>query len=282
MPHASYAVDIGMYNVGDKGQIRSDATTAWARSVEGSSSLDGFVYKSSGSLGVCDAGTLRDAAGSGSDVECGRSIAVLADRIAKDIKEGFTISLGMEAPMWFPVWREQHPRLKLFRPRFCCEKRNGWYLQSGASATLKAISIASMLLDLLTSSQPQLKLSTDPKSSNDKTIVLYEAFVAGEFKVAAPDKVKKANNEWDAFIASLAWGACNSGFVTPPSLSHKKLHEAGSAGASSSPRPEIASVWNFAASLVRSNPLVNGPPDCQIVALAKAGSDRVRNSSALI
>lgn len=44
---ASYAVDVGVYNVGAKGQILASTTTAWARADEGTSSFDGIKYAGS-------------------------------------------------------------------------------------------------------------------------------------------------------------------------------------------------------------------------------------------
>src|ERR1017187_10051743 len=37
---------------------------------------------------------------------CGRSINQLAARILADIEAGFSVSLGLEAPMWFPIYQE--------------------------------------------------------------------------------------------------------------------------------------------------------------------------------
>lgn len=147
MPFASYAVDIGVYNVGANGRILSSTTTAWARSADGTSSFDDIVYSGSCHVGKFSGSSERT-------WSCGRSISLLADRIAADIKAGFSVSLGLEAPMWFPIWREQCAGLKLFKPRFLDEGKNQWYLQSGAAATVKAVSIASMLVGLLTSRRP--------------------------------------------------------------------------------------------------------------------------------
>jgi hypothetical protein len=256
MPFASYAVDIGMYHVGAKGQMCSDTTTAWARSGEGTPCFTDITYS-----GSCDEGTFANSTQLWS---CGRSISRLVDRIAADLDAGFSVSLGLEAPMWFPIGLglEQCANLQLFKPR-CEEERGGseWYLQSGAAATVKAISIAAMLIGLLTTKQPGVKLTTDPSAGTDGTITLYEAFVVGEFKMPVPAKATKAKNEWDAFTASLAWGAVNWKFDIPPSVCHKELHKAGSS------LPEIASVWKIVASLVPRHPQVDGPLDCQIVGL---------------
>lgn len=168
---ASYAVNIGVYNVGAMGQILSSTTTAWARSGEGTCSFDGITY--SGSSGSHEEGTFSES--TQRTWSCGRSISRLVDRIAVDIEAGLSVSLGLEAPMWFPIRREECANLELFKPRFDAEKGRGWYLQSGAAATVKAISIAAMLVGLLTSKQPEVRLTTNPSSAADRTIVLYEA-----------------------------------------------------------------------------------------------------------
>jgi hypothetical protein len=255
MPFASYAVDIGMYHVGGKGQMCSDTTTAWARSGEGTPSFNDITYS-----GSCDEGTF---AKSTQRWSCGRSISRLVDRIAADIDAGCSVSLGLEAPMWFPIGLEQCANLQLFKPRCEDERGSEWYVQSGAAATVKAVSIAAMLVNLLTSKQPGVKLTTDPRSGADGTITLYEAFVVGKgkFKMPVPAGATQAKNEWDAFTASLTWGAVNWAFDIPPSVYPKEVHKAGS-----SPW-EIASVWQIVASLVPSHPRVDGPLDCQIVGL---------------
>jgi hypothetical protein len=258
MPFASYAVDIGVYNVGARGQILTSTKTAWARSSEGTGSFDDITYS-----GLCDEGTFVKFTQRWS---CGRSISRLVDRIAADLDAGFFVSLGLEAPMWFPIGLglEQCANIQLFKPR-CEEERGGseWYLQSGAAATVKAISIAAMLVGLLTSKHPGVKLTTDPSSRTIGTITLYEAFVVGEgkFKMPLPAGATQAENEWDAFTASLAWGAVNRAFNIPPSVHPKELHKPGSSISG------IASVWQIVASLVHSNLRVGGPLDCQIVGL---------------
>jgi hypothetical protein len=256
VPFASYAVDIGVYNVGAKGQILSTTATAWARSGEGTCSpFHGVTYK-----GSCDEGIF---ATRGQQWSCGRNISRLVDYMAADIEAGFSVSVGIEAPMWFPIGLEHRASLQLFKPRFDEERGSEWYVQSGAAATVKAVSIAAMFMDLLISKQPGIRLTTDPASAGEGTLALYEAFVVGEgkFKMRLPARATLAKNEWDAFTASLAWGAVNWAFDIPPSVQPRELHKAGS-----SPRG-IASVWQIVASLVSPAPRVDGPLDCQIVGL---------------
>jgi len=121
-----------------------------------------------------------------------------------------------------------------------------------------------MVISLLKSKQSELQFTAIPASSTCQTIVLYEAFVvgAGKFKTPIPAGATKAGNDWDAFTASLAWGAINCKFDTPCSANPKELHRAGSLDC------KAASVWQMVASLVPSKPRVEGPSDCQVVGLA--------------
>jgi hypothetical protein len=258
---ASYAVDVGVYNVGAKGQILASTTTAWARADEGTCSFDGIKYS-----GSCEEGTFVDS--TQRTFGCGRNIRRLVDRIAADIEGGLSISLGLEAPMWFPISWEHCANRRLFEPRCDDERDNPWYLQAGAAATVKAASIGATLVRLLTSKQPAVKLTTDPSSAAPQTIVLYEAFVVGEdkFKMDVPAEARQANNEWDALTASLAWGAINCAFNIPAGVLAKELHEAGSW---SDNLCGIASVWQIIASLAYGAGAcrVDGPLDCQIVGL---------------
>jgi hypothetical protein len=203
MPFASYAVDIGMYHVGAKGQMCADTTTAWARSGEGTPSFNDITYS-----GSCDEGAF---AKSTQRWSCGRSISRLVDRIAADIDAGCSVSLGLEAPMWFPIGLKQCANLQLFNPRCDDERGSECYVQSGAAATVKAISIAAMLVNLLTSKQPGVKLTTDPSSGADGAITLYEAFVVGkgEFKMPVPAVEKMGAGQADANLPTTT--PCPSG-----------------------------------------------------------------------
>ena len=78
-----------------------------------------------------------------------------------------------------------------------------------------------------------------------------------------PHAYGRKSCEWDAFTASLAWGAVNWAFNIPPSVYPKELHKAGAS------LWKIASVWQIVANLVPSHPRVDGPLDCQIVGLTR-------------
>jgi hypothetical protein len=195
--------------------------------------------------------------------QCGRSILQLASAIAKDLEMGHLVSLGFEAPMWFPVRRSHSANLKLFAPRFRAERGSEWYLQSGAAATLKAISAGTMLLSLIQADSPRVRLTTAPDSIAPGTIGLFEAFVVDDFKVTPPPQVaRQAPNEWDAFTASLAWGAFYRAFDVPDLLAPRRLHTAGTEPS------ELISIWKTIVSNVPQFPQIEGPPDCDVIALS--------------
>ena len=255
----SYALDIGVYNLGGRGQVLASTTTAWARVHEGLNVFDDLGY-----AGSCDAGAFSRAAGS--VCACGRSIEALADAIADDLRAGNAIALGFEAPMWFPSERSHRPNLQMFSPRFGAERGTEWYLQSGAAATLKAIGLGMLLFTLLLERQPKLNLTTDPKSAGRNLLVVYEAFVVGSFKIPLPVKAGRAANEWDAFTAGLAWGALNCGFLVPRLVGAQELHVPGSF------RGDAVSVWQMIAASVPTKPEISGPADCQVVGLAEVAA----------
>lgn len=189
-----------------------------------------------------------------------RSIEKLADSIAQDVRNGYRVALGFEAPMWLPLEHRHKPRLKLFSPRFRAEERSEWYLQSGASATLKAISLGMMLREHLRESLSINRRTTDINHWKPNTLLLFEAFVVGPYKVLDFQVASVAPNEWDAFTAALAWGALHVGFSAPSSLSPVSLHKTGERGGS------CLSIWD----IVFDDWLhASGPPDCEVVALRK-------------
>ena len=122
----------------------------------------------------------------------------------------------------------------------------------------KAIVLGVLLFELL---EPQiegeLRLTTDPAENEDGTLTLYEAFVAGSHKVTDAPAAEKAPDEWDAFVAALAWGNIHGGFKLPQGFQAVTLHEAGSA------EDDVISIW----STIRCEGDVDGPLDCEVVAL---------------
>jgi hypothetical protein len=244
---ASYALDIGTYTLGVKGQVRtSDTTTAWARLTSGMASFHQLP-----------------AAG-----KHGADVPDLARSINTDLASGHSVSLGFEAPMWLPTARVHRPSLQLFAGRFLEENQSTrqWYLNGGAAATLKALSLGIMLLSVVGAENPSVRLTTRPDCTAQNTIVLFEAFVTKEFKLGQYRPIGITKDQWDAFLASLAWGALHKSFSVPACITPRLLHAAGSEPA------ETLSIWKTIASNVPSLSPVEGPPDCDVVALAETSS----------
>ena len=252
---ASCALDIGVYNLGGKGQVLSSTTAAWARAVDSITSIQ--EIKHSGSL---DAGEFADS--SGHTWPCGRKVGTLADRIGRDLDAGLNVALGFEAPMWFPISREERAGLQLFGPRFEAERGSEWYLQSGTAATLKALSLGSMVLSQIVANRPTLRFSTEPVANREPAVVLFEAFVAASYKVVPPAGAAAMPDHWDALTASLAWGALNADVELPPNLKAVQLHPRGSHPG------DTVSVWHVIAHTLPKALAIYGPSDCQVVGLS--------------
>lgn len=175
--------------------------------------------------------------------------------------------------MWLPIERSERNDLTLFRPRFDAEcafpterqRKSAWYLY-GAQATIKALSVGTMLFSLIRNMKLKIRLTTKPDfdSIEPGTIVLFEAFAVGSFKVPHPSGVPRNGDEWDAFTASLAWGALHKSFRVPsgPQLP-RRLHTVGT----QSPEKTL-SIWSIIAGNVPSITPVDGPPDCDVVGFA--------------
>jgi hypothetical protein len=252
-----YGLDIGVYNIGARAQVLSSTTTAWCRFPCPPTSLNGLTYS-----GTQAGGSLK--LSGGWSATCGRSVEELAKAMTTDFNEGKSIALGFEAPMWFPVQREHSKSLSLFSPRFSEEARHEWYLQAGAAATLKAASLGCLLLSQIERAGVRLAPSTDPDSwrHQNGSLILFEAFVAGRYKLVRPSGVPDAAaNEWDAATAALSWllahGTAPGGTSTIPTT----LHRAGSR------RGAVMSVWSIILGACVTPVTVQGPPDSEIVAV---------------
>ncbi|MGD0489669.1 MAG: hypothetical protein ABSB94_21115 [Syntrophorhabdales bacterium] len=254
-----FALDIGVYRTGANGQILSGTTAAWSRLTRGVADFDCIKHSGTPTYGqFTDSSDL----GESSTSLCGRSMEKLAELMADDLRGGRRVALGFEAPMWLPLEERHRANLNLFAPRFTAERGSEWYLQSGAAATLKAISLGVMLRNRLRELVGTAKRTTLVKYWQPGTIFLFEAFVVGKYKVnnvtpgfAAPD------DERDAFTAALAWGNLHMGFVTPTSFQGVCLH---AAGARSDP---CLSLWDviFGAGSFSAP----GQLDCEVVALER-------------
>ena len=74
----------------------------------------------------------------------------LASRIAEDLRAGAGVALGFEAPMRTPAPSVLPDQGNLFKHRFDPqERRYEWYLQSGAAATMKALTLGKILISQL-------------------------------------------------------------------------------------------------------------------------------------
>lgn len=256
-----YALDIGVYNVGCDGRMLASTSAAWCRVDEGTLRFAGLRHN-----GTLDCGELR--IGESASWRCGRNVEQLAETIADDLRSGTRVALGFEAPMWFPIERANQPNLKLFTPRFDKEQRHDderqgheWYLQSGAAATVKAISLGVLLFTELLGRNSDLACTTDRKQWQGKTLMLFEAFVTGKYKITPPASLEGAANEWDAFVAALAWGAKHAGLITPRHVEPVVLHCA------CSHQGESLSVWKTICNATNLAGLPTGPSDCGVVAL---------------
>jgi hypothetical protein len=232
-----YALDIGVYHTGENEEILNRSTAAWCR-------LDGGIAELSEII---------------SRASFGKSIPELAAHIANDLSANRHVSLGFEAPMWLPLEHEHKPQFRLFGPRFDEEEGAEWYKQSGAAATLKAISLGVMLRECLNSRMKGMSRTTDPNQRQSKPLNLFEAFVVGPYKLHDYRPPLMNRDHWDAFIACLAWGARIHKFRTPVLMRSRLFHEAGSR------RGPCLSIWDI---IFSENSGANARPvDCAVVAL---------------
>jgi hypothetical protein len=213
MPYIAYGIDVGMYEHGAKGVVNANTTFAWARVANGVKLQ-------------CDEN--GDCSFEGSEIEFGRDIRELARLLSVDIRESvrgkLRVAIGMEAPMWQPTPRRiPQGAFDLFHIRFAQETGYWWYLQSGASATIRAVSIGRLLLSLLDIPRELTQFATCPTHST--CIELFEGFVAGHWKL--PRDISKYSNGhcWDAVTTAAAFqmairGGKGESFVLHQAMSH--------------------------------------------------------------
>ena len=247
MAIAVYALDIGVYNLGVGCQVLRSTTAAWCRL----DTLPADLAELAHQFNHPDETSLR----------CGRDIRELVRLMACDLRRGTPVALGFEAPMWFPVYRAHRARFSLFEPRFPDERAHEWYLQSGAAATLKAISLGCLLFSELTATMGPLNevtLSTHPDSWGKRsTLTLFEAFVAGDFKLEFPGNAHEfGENEWDAATAAAAWLRVHSPLAND--LPDRPLCEAGG-------NRDVVSVWSVIVGAGLPAAELQGPGACEVV-----------------
>lgn len=211
-PYVAYGIDVGMYEHGTKGTVNSNTTFAWARVTHGVE------------LHRDDNG---DYSFEGADIVFGQDIRELAKLLSHDIRESISsrcrVAIGMEAPMWQPTPRRLPPgAFDLFPLRFAQEAGYWWYLQSGASATVRALSIGRLLFSLLDIPRELTQFATLPTRSSG--IELFEGFVAGDWKL--PRDIAKHPNQhcWDAVTTAAAFQLAIKGSESKSFI----LHNAGS------------------------------------------------------
>ncbi len=181
-----YGVDIATYEVGAKGQAIGRKGFAWARIVL---APETDVVDPSG-FRACDIS--------------GCELLPLAQGLAGDVRQGAKVALGFEAPMWTPAPAELPKLGKVFKARFDDEEkeRRQWYLQSGAAATIKALTLGKLLFSLLRQLGVRPECTT-ARVPAPRQLALYEAFVTGPFKSTPFSGFSQ--DRWDAVSAALAY-----------------------------------------------------------------------------
>lgn len=218
-----YTLDIGVYNTGAAGQVLATTTAAWCRLESGVATFDGLQHERGEGR---DIGRFAAGAGDEFTCKCGRNIARLRSEVLADLQAGRKVAMGFEAPMWLPIAEVEQPNHCLFPPRFPAERGREWYLQSGAAATVKAIPLGKGIIPHVAQAVPPLCTTTQvaAESWHSNTLLLFEGYVAGDYKVDVPPGCVHAPNEWDAFLAALAWGARHAGFETPDAYEPRSLY----------------------------------------------------------
>jgi hypothetical protein len=255
-----YALDVGVYSLGSQGQVLSSSTsTGWCRLDALPSSLrSNAEYQSNGTRGVFKV--------QGASCDCGKDIEDLACCMLQDLKDGNSVALGFEAPMWIPIEFEQTKSWKLFRPRFDQEKGHGWYLQGGAAATLKAIGLGFLLFNALRRKDvTDFCLSTSPELNNTgaevKLITVYEAFVTGDYKIALPpSSSENVSDMWDAYIAAAAWF-----WIHVQQMENWRSSTLHGAGSCKKRGQQVISIWEVIANAMTPKIEIKGCPDCEVV-----------------
>jgi len=192
-PYIAYGIDVGMYEHGTNGVVHSNTTIAWARVAKG-------VMLQLDDNGACSF--------EGAEITFGHDIRDLASQLSIDIRESnrgkLRVSIGMVAPMWQPTpQRVPLGALDLFPSRFSQELAYRWYMPSGASATVRALSIGRLLFSLLDIPRNLTLFATCPSHSG--CIELFEGFVAGAWKLP-PDIAKHPDqHSWDALTTAVSF-----------------------------------------------------------------------------
>lgn len=255
-----YSLDIGVYFTTRAGTPGARTKAAWAR-------LDHWP----GDLGAVRAGkragtALELISESGRSIETDCDIPRLASRIVADLGARRWVALGFEAPMWFPVYAAGPGSGDPLFPCRCKEERTReWYLQSGAAATLKAIGLGTWLFSLLYQERPGLQFTTDPAEWKQRSerMLLFESFVAGEFKGDPPEGVSQ--DSWDALLGAAALWATEVAPGAAFGATARRFEPAVPGDAST------VSVWKVILDQTRYSPTSGASGPCGTYALGPGG-----------
>ncbi len=217
-----YGVDIAQYHVGPNRNQIGRRKWAWAR-------LE------------CASGALVQLQTMDPMITTGLNLGDLMTALEGDIKNEAAVSLGFEAPMWIPAPVELPEAGRLFRARCTQEAGREWYLQSGAAATVKALTFAKIIFTRLRAQFPNLHLSTSPAVPPKDTLTLFEGFVTGEVYKPDPPEGIDRGDRWDALCTALAYAKMVVGAELPPG------YDADTLLPQAAGNPESYSIWMFAA-----------------------------------
>lgn len=251
-----YGLDIGVYHTGVQSQVRrSDTSFAWARVDSSPGAFDvGYTQQQN-----------RMQLNNGCSYTCGQDINDFCQHVVADIGHD-RVAIGMEAPMWFPIFSAaavQSASFALFSTRFAQEQGLGWWMQSGAAAKVKAMSIGYTVLSYICNNAPQTQntaLSLDISHWQAGGILLYEGFVGGNYKLSDDN-----DDIFDAFTSAAAfWGLHGGG--TPVSCTAKapprlplRFH------AAQTQPSDVLSVWEAIVNRSGLTSSQNVALDCEVV-----------------
>lgn len=186
-----YGVDVGVYLHGKRAQVIRPTSFAWAR-LDAPAALLAKQVKGKATFQI------------DKDVPTGSDIRVLAGLLSRDLHERRRVALGIEAPMWQPAPTEVATEaFQLFGPRFSEERGSEWYLQSGAAALAKAITLGRLIFSLCDFKKSKVISSCDHNDPCD--LVLYEGFVAGDWKLGPGRQNGHSDHQWDAISTAIAY-----------------------------------------------------------------------------
>lgn len=251
-----YGIDIGVYRTGVMRQIRRSATSfAWVRVDSSPGAFDVVYTQQQNQMQLTN----------GCTYTYGQDINDLCQHVVADIGHD-RVAIGMEAPMWFPIFSAadaQSASFALFSTRFAQEHGLGWWMQSGAAAKVKAMSIGYTVLNYVCSNAPQsqnIPFSLDISDWQTGGILLYEGFVGGNYKLSTTNA-----DVFDAFTSAAAfWGLHGGG--TPVSCTAKtpsrlpaQFH------AAKTQAGEVFSVWSAIVNRIGLSNTGNVALDCEVV-----------------